>query len=166
MIWFALSGMSLLSPFHGRHYQCGRTGMPFPIFVRAKQPACMKVSRAATPLEGDDMKALPVETDRSQPGSHEKKQDSLLGWIFRIGAVAAVFGSLLAMVGNLIHPATTGLSPNGVAHVIVGSGAWTTIHLIIVVGLIFMLGGLLAICRSIKGGLAGTLARVGGIYVI
>lgn len=112
------------------------------------------------------MKALPLETDRSQPGSHEKKQDSLLGWIFRIGAVAAVVGSLLAMVGNLIHPATTGLSPNGVAHVIVGSGAWTAIHLIIVVGLIFMLGGLLAICRSIKGGIAGTLAQVGGIYVI
>jgi hypothetical protein len=112
------------------------------------------------------MKALPSETDRSQPASHEKKQESLLGWIFRMGAVAAMVGSLLAMVGNLIHPATTGLTPNGVAHVIAGNDAWTAIHLVIVVGLIFMLGGLLAICRSIKGGLAGELAQLGGVYVI
>jgi hypothetical protein len=35
--------------------------------------------------------------------------------IFRIGAVAGIVGSLLAMVGNLLHPATPIGDPEGVA---------------------------------------------------
>jgi hypothetical protein len=37
------------------------------------------------------------------------------GNIFRIGSVAGIVGSLLAMVGNLLHPATPIGDPEGVA---------------------------------------------------
>ena len=40
------------------------------------------------------------------------------GSIFRIGAVAGIVGSLLAMVGNLLHPATPIGDPKGVARTI------------------------------------------------
>jgi hypothetical protein len=82
-------------------------------------------------------------------------------WIFRLGAVAAIVGSLAGMVGNLIHPVTPVDDPAGVARVIADSGAWTQIHLVIVAGIVLMLGGLLALYRSIQGGLAGALAQLG-----
>jgi len=82
-------------------------------------------------------------------------------WIFRLGAAAAIVGSLAGMVGNLIHPATPLDDPPGVARVIADSDAWTPIHLIIVAGIMLMLGGLLALYRSIPGGLAGALAQLG-----
>jgi hypothetical protein len=124
------------------------------------------VSKRTIEQKGDDMLAKSFETDSSQSVSHEKKQGRSVRWFFQIGALAAIVGSLLGLVGNLIHPATMGLDANGVAHVIAHSEAWTAIHLIIVVGLIFMLGGLVAICSSIKGGLAGTLAQLGYVAVI
>ncbi len=82
-------------------------------------------------------------------------------WVFRLGAVAAIVGSLAGMVGNLIHPATPLDDPPGVARAIADSDAWTPIHLIIVLGIMLMLGGLLALYRSIPGGLARALAQLG-----
>jgi hypothetical protein len=63
-------------------------------------------------------------------------------WIVRLGAWGGVVGSLLAMVGNLLHLATpTGdLSGSPVGD----SGSWLPVHLAIV-GLILLLGGLVAI---------------------
>jgi hypothetical protein len=80
-------------------------------------------------------------------------------WLFRLGAVAAVVGSLAG--SNLIHPATPLGDPSGVARAIADSLAWTPIHLIIVTGIMLMLGGLLGLYRSIPGGLAGALAQFG-----
>lgn len=83
-------------------------------------------------------------------------------WFYRVGGVAAVVGALLGMVGNLIHPATAGPGePASTARVVADSGTWIPIHLAIVVGLVLMLGGLSAVCQSIRGGLAGALARLG-----
>jgi hypothetical protein len=82
-------------------------------------------------------------------------------WIFRLGAAAAIVGSLAGLVGNLIHPAAPVDDPAGVARVIADSDAWTAIHLVIVAGIMLMLGGLLAVYRSIQGGLAGAFARLG-----
>lgn len=79
----------------------------------------------------------------------------------RLGSWAGVVGSLLAMVGNLLHPATPTDDPEGVARTIADSGSWVPVHLVIVVGLILMLGGVAAIARSIEGGLAGALAQLG-----
>ena len=40
------------------------------------------------------------------------------GSIFRIGSEAGIIGALLAMVGNLLHPATPIGDPQGVARTI------------------------------------------------
>jgi Domain of unknown function (DUF4386) len=85
-------------------------------------------------------------------------QDS---WVFRMGGVAAIVGSVLGGVGNLIHPVTPEHNPVGVARVIADSGIWTPVHLMIVLGIFLMFGGLVAIYHSIRGGLAGALARFG-----
>jgi hypothetical protein len=82
-------------------------------------------------------------------------------WVFMIGGIAAIMGSLMGMVGNLIHPATPFDDPEGVARVIAESDAWTLIHLVIVFGIVLMLGGLVALRRSIRGGVAGALVRFG-----
>jgi hypothetical protein len=85
------------------------------------------------------------------------------GGIFRIGSVAGIVGSLLAMVGNLFHPATPIGDPQGVVRTIAQSESWVLVHLVIVVGLILMLGALVALSRSIEGGVAGALAQLGSV---
>ena len=86
--------------------------------------------------------------------------------IFRIGSVAGIVGSLLAMVGNLLHPATPIGDPQGVARTIAESENWVLVHLVIAVGLILMLGGLVALSRSIEGGVPGALAWLGSIAAV
>jgi hypothetical protein len=83
------------------------------------------------------------------------------GWVLRIGGVAAVVGAVLGMVGNLIHPATPIDDPEGVAREIAESGAWVAIHITIILGIALMLGGLVAIQRTIRDGLAGAFAWIG-----
>lgn len=89
-----------------------------------------------------------------------------MGWVLRIGGAAAVIGSLLAMVGNLMHPMTPVGDPAGVGHAVHDSDAWTIVHMTIVVGLILMLGGLVAIADSIRGQLAGAMARFGSVAAV
>ena len=82
-------------------------------------------------------------------------------WIYRIGGIAAIVGSLMAMIGNLLHPMTPTGDPVGVGHAIHGSDAWTLIHMTIVIGLILMLGGLMAIAESMREPFAAAVARFG-----
>ena len=86
--------------------------------------------------------------------------------IIRIGSVGGIVGSLLAMVGNLLHPAPPIGDPEGVARTIAESEIWVPVHLVIVLGLILMLGGLVAIARSIEGGLPGALAQLGSVAAV
>jgi hypothetical protein len=86
--------------------------------------------------------------------------------IFPISSAAGIVGSLLAMVGNLLHPATPIGDPEGVARTIAHSERWVPVHLVIVVGLILMLGGLVAISRSIEGGVPGALAQLGSVAAV
>ncbi len=88
------------------------------------------------------------------------------GWTYRLGGGAAVIGSLMAMVGNLLHPMTPVGDPLGVGHAIHASAAWTIVHMVIVLGLILMLGGLVAISQSIRGPLASALARFGYVAAL
>jgi hypothetical protein len=81
--------------------------------------------------------------------------------IYKIGGGSAVVGAVLGMVGNLIHPVTPMDDMEGVAQVIAESGAWIPIHLSIVIGIALMLLALTAIHHSIRGGVAGALARFG-----
>jgi ABC-type multidrug transport system fused ATPase/permease subunit len=82
-------------------------------------------------------------------------------WLSRIGAGCATIGSLCAAVGNVLHPVTPRDDPVGVARVIAESDAWTLIHVVIVLGVILMFLGLVAIGRTIRGGVAEALARMG-----
>jgi hypothetical protein len=82
-------------------------------------------------------------------------------WLLRTGSVAAILGSLFAATGNVLHPITPRDDPEGVAQVIADSGPWTLIHMVIVVGIILMVGGLIAIRHSIEGGMAEAFARLG-----
>jgi hypothetical protein len=93
---------------------------------------------------------------------------SAQGWILQIGAVAAIAGALLGMVGNLAHPTTPAPSQDatGLARTIADSGSWVPDHLLILLGLLGMLGGLVAIAHSIRDGLPGALARLGSIAAV
>jgi hypothetical protein len=82
-------------------------------------------------------------------------------WVFRIGGGSAIVGALLGMIGNLMHPVTPINDAEGVARVIANSSIWVPVHLAIVLGIVLMLGGLVAVYHSIRGGLAGALARFG-----
>jgi len=82
-------------------------------------------------------------------------------WVFRLGGGAAIAGAILAGAGNLIHPVTPMHDQVGVARVMADSEIWVAVHLAIVVGILLMLGGLVAVYDSIRGGLAGALARFG-----
>ena len=82
-------------------------------------------------------------------------------WLFLIGGLAAIVGSLIGMVGNLIHPDTPIGDPAGVARAIFQSETWLPIHLAIVLGILLMFGGLVALAYSVRGDLAVALARLG-----
>lgn len=85
---------------------------------------------------------------------------------YLIGGWAAIVGSLLGMVGNLLHPQTPFDDPAGTAEIISGSGSWITLHLVIVVGLFFMLLGLFALYRSITGPVPQALAQFGMLSAV
>ena len=87
-------------------------------------------------------------------------------WTVRLGGFAAVVGSLLGMVGNLVHPATPIGDAVGVAKVISESDGWVPIHLVIVLGIVLMTGGLVALRHVIRGGLAEALARFGLVAAV
>jgi hypothetical protein len=93
-------------------------------------------------------------------------QTTTTGWVLRIGSAVGIAGALLGLVGNLIHPATPVGDPEGVARTIAESRIWVPGHLVIVVGVVLMLGGLLAISRSIQSGLPGALARLGSAAAV
>jgi hypothetical protein len=82
-------------------------------------------------------------------------------WIYRFGGFSAILGALLAGVANLTHPVTPENDPVGVARVIADSDIWVPVHLAIVLGIVLMLGGLVALSHSIRGGIPGALARFG-----
>jgi len=93
---------------------------------------------------------------------------SAQGWVLRIGSAAGIAGALFGMVGNLAHPTTPAASQDaeGLARTIANSGSWVPGHLLVLLGLIGMLGGLVAIARSITGGLPGALAQLGQVAAV
>src|SRR6266508_3610519 len=82
-------------------------------------------------------------------------------WVFRLGGASAIIGAILGGVGNLVHPVTPENDPVGVARVIADSDIWVPIHLATVLGIALMLGGLVAVYHSIRGGCRGGLRRSG-----
>lgn len=87
-------------------------------------------------------------------------------WLDRIGGIAAVVGALLGLVGNLLHPETAAPGAPETARVIAESQIWIPLHIGLIAGFMLMLGGLVAIQRSMSSGLAGALARLGVVAAI
>ena len=108
----------------------------------------------------------PIAGSSSQTVDLRPSQGGSDRWMLRIGARAGIVGALLAMVGNLFHPATPTGDPEGVARTIADSDIWVVDHLVIVVGLILMLGGLVAIYHSLEGGRPAALARFGYVGAV
>ena len=70
---------------------------------------------------------------------------------FRIGAVLAIVGPVLGLLGNILHPPPSGLG-EGAEGLLAGaaaSGPWVPIHLIAILGAMLGTGGLLVLSRSI-----------------
>lgn len=83
-------------------------------------------------------------------------------WLSRLGGGAAMLGSGLGLVGNLMHPGTPGPGdPDGTARVVAESAIWVPLHLVLSISFLLMLFGLIALAQSLGGGLAGALARLG-----
>jgi Domain of unknown function (DUF4386) len=88
-------------------------------------------------------------------------------WAFRVGGGSAMLGAILGLVGNLIHPGTSGPAhPAETARVVAHSSMWIPLHVALLVSFIFMLGGLVAIHDSITRGRAAVVARFGLIAAI
>jgi Domain of unknown function (DUF4386) len=100
----------------------------------------------------------------SDPALTSRADQGITLQILLIGSWAAVVGSVLGMVGNLIHPATPLEGGVGVARAIADSDAWFAIHFVIIVGISLMLGGLVAVYHSIEGAMPRALARFGVFF--
>ena len=93
--------------------------------------------------------------------------------LLRIGSVSAVLGAILLMVANAIHPRGDLEDAAATLKEIADSDIWVTDHLGIAVGALLVLGGLVAIYRSIttepgavwaRLGFAGALVSTGLLY--
>ena len=79
----------------------------------------------------------------------------------RMGGAAAVVGGVLALVGNLLHPRWTDIDDVELYENIADSGIWEVDHLLLVVGILLIVGGVTAVARSLEGGAGHAFARYG-----
>jgi hypothetical protein len=82
--------------------------------------------------------------------------------LFRWGGMAAVFGAILLVIFNLLHPRPTDFdnAAGGELRLVADSDAWVPIHLGILLGSLLIILGLFALARSMKGTSAEGLSRL------
>ena len=82
--------------------------------------------------------------------------------LFKIGAVSAIVGGILAVVVNIVHPRTPEIgNTEAVLRLVAESSIWVPDHVGIVFAVLLFLGGAVAIARSITGERGAALARLG-----
>ena len=71
----------------------------------------------------------------------------------RIGAVAAMGGGVLIVVGNILHPRESGQldSAETLLEVVAGSAIWGADHVVIATGIALLLGAFYGLTQSIRG---------------
>jgi len=79
----------------------------------------------------------------------------------RLSAVLLVLGAGLGLVGNALHPHTAAADATAPLRAIAQSGAWVGIHLVIIVAVLLVIGGLVGLAHLLADGPAGPLARLG-----
>ncbi len=80
--------------------------------------------------------------------------------LFRLGAVIGVVGAVLGGAANVVHPAPAERALDAQVRLVAGYGPWIPIHMVIAMGGLLVLGGLLAVSRSLDGAAAVAVARV------
>jgi hypothetical protein len=81
--------------------------------------------------------------------------------IIRYGALFGLAGTVLAFVGNALHPRTFEDSAIARFDLIADSGIWKFVHFFIGAALILLIGGLVAFDRRLNGRPGGGWARLG-----
>jgi hypothetical protein len=84
----------------------------------------------------------------------------------RLGAAAAVVGGVLGLVGNLAHPRWTDVEDAELYEKIADSSIWVADHLLLVVAISLLVGGVTALARSMEGGPGHALARYGLVATV
>jgi len=82
--------------------------------------------------------------------------------LLRIGAVSAILGAILLVVANILHPRTSDIDDTeAMLQLIADSSIWVTDHLGLAIAFLLVLGGLVAVYRSITAEPGAALARLG-----
>jgi hypothetical protein len=84
--------------------------------------------------------------------------------LLKFGAISAVLGAVLAIIGNVVHPRTPASSlgdPEAFLRLIAGSPLWVTAHVGLILGSLLFLGGLVALTYSLSAEEGSGLARLG-----
>lgn len=81
--------------------------------------------------------------------------------LLRMGAVSAIVGAVLAIVGNVIAPRTTPGDLEAALQSAAESAISMGSHLVLMIAGLFVLGGMVALYRSITEGTGAALARLG-----
>ena len=72
--------------------------------------------------------------------------------LIRIGAVSAIIGAVLFMIANVLHPRSSNIEiTQAQIETVAASDIWLTDHLVLLVSGLLLLGGLVAMRRSITG---------------
>ncbi len=80
--------------------------------------------------------------------------------LLRIGAIIGLIGTVLGGSANVVHPAPAERALDAQVRLVAAYGPWIPIHVVIAIGGLLVLGGLLAISRSVAGATAVAVARV------
>lgn len=96
--------------------------------------------------------------------------------LIRIGSVSAIVGAALGMVANILHPRSPNIEvTQAQIETVAASDIWLTDHLALLVSSVLVLGGLIALRRSITGqpgaawaefGFAGALVSTAVLVVL
>lgn len=81
--------------------------------------------------------------------------------LLRVGSAFAVVGAILALVVNALHPRPADFQAETLARLVSESDIWIGIHVGILVAVLLLLGGLVAISRSMAGERPAAWARLG-----
>ena len=81
--------------------------------------------------------------------------------LVKVGAGFAILGAILGAVGNGLHPHLTNPSLEAFLTLVASRADWTALHLTIILSIIFIVGGLFGVYRSLPNEPAAGLARLG-----
>ena len=85
----------------------------------------------------------------------------------RIGAGSAVVGAIVFSIANIVHPRSPDIEvTREQVETVADSGIWIADHFVWYLGFILIVGGLVAIQRSIEGERGAALARLGYVAAL